>query len=81
MVEPTPGACLLCGEPATVAAVFVPGPRSFETPEGKTRLVGYSLCDACLGGGPVPDAGQLERIEKVIRFQLAQGAGRMPPLP
>jgi len=64
------GNCLLCGTLATVVGVFVTGDRTFGTPVGKTRMIHYGLCDACMGTGDAPNAEQLERIEKVIRFNL-----------
>ena len=58
--------CLLCGSKPDVGAVFVPDdPLSFGGAEGKTRIVTYSLCQACFDSPDMAD-----RIEKVLKFEL-----------
>ncbi len=65
-----PAPCLLCGCRATVWGVFSTKGRAFGTPAGKTRSIHYGLCGGCMGDGNTPSAGQIERIEKVILFEL-----------
>ncbi|HYI92017.1 MAG TPA: hypothetical protein VEX68_00595 [Bryobacteraceae bacterium] len=54
--------CKLCGRPMTQVCIFVPTDHSFALrigqKSGKTRVVLYGLCDACL---LLPDRN--ERIE------------------
>ena len=71
-----PGPCLLCGSLGDCGGVLTTTDRTLGTPEGKTRMIFYSLCSSCFGPGQAPDAGQVERIEKVIRFNLSAGEVR-----
>lgn len=61
--------CLLCGARPAVIGVFVPeDPKAWGAPAGKSRFVRYCLCSSCQKKPDAPD-----RVEKVIRAELARG--------
>jgi hypothetical protein len=43
--------CLICGRRPDIAGLFIPNdPREWGAPPAKTRMLVYSLCQACFEG-------------------------------
>lgn len=68
IIERTPSdACLLCGEAPGVLGIFVPGePSAWGISAGKAFR--YCLCSKCH-----QRSDKMERVEKIIRHELAGG--------
>jgi len=63
----SPHACLLCGGPTYIAAVFVPDATSVTAPPpGKLRMILYSLCRPCAERGDTI----VEQIEAWLEARL-----------
>ncbi len=61
--------CLVCGGPATLAAIFRPEDSSaWGASAGRSRLFRYCLCSKCQGRQNTPD-----RVEKILRVMLDSG--------
>jgi len=71
LTQPQPGDhCLICGGAPAVIGIFKPGmPGAWGAPDGKARFFRYCLCEICHAKPNTP-----ERVEKIIRAELAGGA-------
>ena len=71
LIQAQPGDhCHICGGAPEIIGIFTPDdPGAWGAPDGKTRLFRYCLCEKCKARSDTP-----ERIEKIIRAELAGGA-------